>query len=263
MHKRYLGLFAGLVIFVCFSCEKYTGKGDPEWESRTLEPFSSFRLAMDCDVELFSSYKTVRVLQDSTYKDSTYYVHKDSLYVVRIRAAKNLFEYIETTVVGGELRIGLKGNSIVTDDDRIKIEVFSPDYRNITILTPGVVTMKMSDTLRKQFLSCIVKNRGSLNLHFVNYAYLQVNASDDGYVMSDSSGTVSKAEFDNSGNGTIDLFNLKVDSMWATTRGSGTISVNVSTYLKGTILGNGNIYYMGNPGSVVPVVTGNGRLIRL
>jgi hypothetical protein len=69
-----------------------------------------------------------------------------------------------------------------------------------------------------------------------------------------------KLYLNNTGTGSINAFNLQVDTCYVNLTGTGSCKVAVNELLDAVITGTGNIYYMGFP-NIISHITGLGRLI--
>ena len=65
----------------------------------------------------------------------------------------------------------------------------------------------------------------------------------------------------NTGTGSINAFNLEVDTCYVNLTGTGSCKVAVNELLDAVITGTGSVYYRGYPDEIYSYVTGLGRLI--
>ncbi len=65
----------------------------------------------------------------------------------------------------------------------------------------------------------------------------------------------------NTGTGSINAYNLEVDTCYVNLTGTGSCKVAVNELLDAVITGTGNVYYRGYPDEIYSHVTGLGRLI--
>ena len=69
-----------------------------------------------------------------------------------------------------------------------------------------------------------------------------------------------KLYLNNTGTGSINAFNLEVDTCYINLTGTGSCKVTVNELLDAVITGTGNVYYRGYP-DIITHITGLGRLI--
>ncbi len=69
-----------------------------------------------------------------------------------------------------------------------------------------------------------------------------------------------KLYLSNTGTGSINAFNLEVDTCYVSITGTGSCKVTVNSLLDAVITGTGNLYYRGYP-DIISHITGLGRII--
>jgi hypothetical protein len=258
--KRFLTIFIGFFLIISIpSCEKIAGDGISVSDVRVLVPFNGIRLILDCDVSFILSDTVTRF--DPI--NQTWYKKDSSLYKVIIRTESNIKNLIETPVVNGRLVIRLQEDKILRSYDRIKVEIRAPDISYVEMTGPGSLNISLRDNITRPFLDCTVTSQGSLNLRHIKYSYLKINIPGPGYAFCDSTGRVNTIELATAANGDINLFNILADTVYASVKGTGEISVSVDSLLNGTISGSGNIWYKGVKPEVKSNITGTGRIIHL
>jgi len=252
-------IMIGILLHSLTSCEKIKGRGESGEEIRNLDPFSALVLSLDCEVKLFLISPDTAAYDRSDQPEQS----SGKAYQITIIAQENIREIIQTTVAGGALRIDLEKNKLLKDHERIIIEVYVPDIQNITMNTPGTITVKSADSVLRSMLECNLLSSGTLNLRTTAYRYLKITNTGPGYVFSDGVGWIGKGNIFNLGPGTIDLLKIPADSVCISSSGSGPVLINSLKFLDATILGSGNIYFLGTPETIKSNITGTGSLIRL
>lgn len=147
----------------------------------------------------------------------------DSARYVSVTTNKNLLPQVTTEVDGKELQISVKkGFSSISNLDA-KVEVHTPDLSQINL--NGVGSIQTQGNFNFNHVSLNLQGVGGINL----------------------SGTARVLRIKNEGTGSIDVSQLKADSVYATTAGIGSINCYAATYLNASVRGIGSISYKGNP----------------
>ena len=246
------------------SCEKISGNAQTQKYEQQLQPFNGILLQLDCEL-------TFKLPQTSKNSDTTHesdtISKPDTLYKIIVWAQSDIYNAIETQILNGNIVIRLKENTIIKNYDPIRIEVFAPDISFIQMNSPGSISIILNDTLKRSYLECYNNGTGTINLHSVNYSYLNMELTSSGYIYADSIGFVKTAVLINSGTGRINILNVPIDSVTIRNSGAGDISACARGLLDGTISSSGNIYYLKADTStkllVKSNITGTGKLIRL
>jgi hypothetical protein len=264
MKSRTLIVISLFLALISASCDKVAGDDIRVTDVRTSVPFNGIRVTMDCDVSFVLSDTATR--SDTLFQPDTVIVFhkKDSAnYKVIIWTEDNLKGYIETPVINGKLVIRVREDKILRSYDRIRVEVRAPGLSYVEMTGPGSMIISLNDQVIRPFLDCTISNKATLNLRHIRYSYLKINMTGPGYAFSDSTGWVKTADLTTSSDGNISLFNIKADTVFATVKGAGDISVTVDSLLDGTISGSGNIWYQGVKPVIRSNITGTGQIIHL
>lgn len=227
------------LLFITFtSCRKVNGEGPVINETRTISGFNGVAISMAADV---------------VYRQSPDYK-------VELEAQQNILDVIESRVVGGELRIGVKNDVRLRSYDRVVIRISSPD----------IYSLSMSGSGRIEAVAPIITSRMRLALSGsgnINIDTLKCSGDIEGVISGSGNilvrgGNSNKEDLFISGSGKLYLEGLIANSVTANISGSGDIKVHVLNTLDARISGSGSIYYKGNP--VVNVNTsGSGKVTRL
>ncbi len=198
---------------IAISANHVTGSGNVISETRNVSGFDAVVLEGSGDVNVaFGSEESVVVESDD-----------------------NIVPLIETTVQNGKLVIGIKGNTSITTQKGIHV--------NITMKSMQGVSLKGSGNIKVS--SLVGKN-------------VSVDLSGSGTITME--GTADSVDISLPGSGNIYCDGLKARSATVSLNGSGNISVYASDSLDATLRGSGNIRYSGNPAQVNKSVTGSGTV---
>jgi hypothetical protein len=264
MKNIILSLLILIWILSFTSCEKIPGNAKTQKYEQQLQPFNGILLQIDCEL----TFKLPEPSNRSDRPDQFGTISEpDTLYKIIVWAQSDIFNAIETPILNGNIVVRLKENKIIKDYEPIRIDVFAPDISFIQMNSPGSISININDSLKRPYLECYNYGTGTINLHSVNFSYLNMNLASSGYIYADSLGSVNTAVITNSGTGRINLLNVTIDSVTMQNTGKGDISACVRGFLDGTISSSGNIYYLRADTTtkllIKSNITGTGKLIRL
>jgi len=173
---------------------------------------------------------------------------------VTVHMQENLFNYLNTTVENGVLRIYSDRNFRTTSENTPRIYVYTPEL-NHTVVS-GLARLENWDTLHTTRLLVSVGGAvtGTLPLDVEN---VEINIAGSGNF--ELTGVADTARISLAGAGNVDASGLQTRAAWADIAGAGTIEIAVSDSLDATISGTGNIWYIGSP-QVSRSVAGIGRV---
>lgn len=241
-----------LVVLAGFfsSCEKTDGKGDMDTRIISLTSYNGVSVYLDCSLE-------IKIISKMVVNDTV------NAYDAEVVAQSNIHRLIEYKVEGGILTIRLKENNIIRKYEPISITLQVPEISYLSSFGVARVVVEQLDPLPRAFLDCEIHNASSLNIRTLNFKYLQVNLLEQGYLFADTPGKVGQENLHNQGNGSINLLQVKADTVAATVTGTGDISISPEKFLNATISGSGNIFYQGDSITVQSNITGKGKVIKL
>jgi hypothetical protein len=162
------------------------------------------------------------------------YVTQNPTESLRIEADDNIITRVGTSVVNGVLVVGLSEGSY----NHVTVRVYASMAAVKRLESNGAAAMVSTNALQTDSITCRIVGAGNITLT--------------------GSATYEFAEI--VGAGSINNFNLVVQSCNAIISGAGNIEVNVTQRLDATINGAGAITYAGNPGVIHPVVVGVGSV---
>lgn len=181
-----------------------------------------------------------------------------------LKGGSNILPWIATTMKGRTLSIKdenecsfLRDLGFVAD-----VELTLTDLQYIAILSSG--TIRSDGTLRYDTLVFeYLDGAGNVALNVESNSFRY-------QVMNGASGTTLKGKANSfqllaDGFGPVDATSLEADYLFAYHKGSNLLGVKVAAggTLQVEIHSNGNVGYIGNPGSVSVVQKGDGRLLKL
>jgi hypothetical protein len=242
--QRYIFPFLFLLIlFGWVGCEKsgvncITSNGKTTRQERILEDFDSIDIR---------DYVNLFITQDSVNK-------------VTVESGQNILSGITTEVVNRQLRIRNinKCNWLRSYEVPVSVFVSVKNLMKIYYLSSGNIST--TNTLTSHFLTVEVwGGSGTINLDlniFQGYFVLQIGTADFNLHGSCAINTIYSGDY-----GLFQCKNLKSRYTFVTNAGSNDCYVNSSYLLEATIQSIGNIYYNGNPDSVVTHIQGTGQVI--
>jgi hypothetical protein len=181
-------------------------------------------------------------------------ITQDSSHIIRVEAPTNLMEFIKTEVSDSELKIWEASNHIVHTRN-VKIYISQTLLDRIVVNGSGDV--EAENIISSDFV-LELNGSGDIELDIVTND-IEVDLRGSGDI--DLIGSASNLTVELNGSGNVDARNLPTLVGNAEVDGSGNISLKVSTDLTADIEGSGNIYYWGNPTTLVTNVSGSGDVI--
>lgn len=216
--KKNIMIYAALVSLLMgvSSCSKMAvGKGDIVTQQRTTTAFTSVKI---------DGSANVTITQGNTFS-------------VSVSAYENVINWLETSVTNGELVIGYKNNTLITNGNA-RATITMPAISGLTVSGSGDFFVKGN---------------------FVNTGTLNLRVQGSGNINIDSCRTdVASLKIDGSGN--INSFGLVAKEATVHVAGSGDSKLTVTNLLDVIISGSGSVQYKGNPQSVNTKINGSGRV---
>ncbi len=192
---------------------------------------------------------------------------------VTVKAESNLLPYIETIVVGNELRISNSFSVSLHPRNPIEVFVYGPYVDQIHLSGSGIIS---TDTIVGDDLSLKVSGSGDIETYFIGdnfdakisgsgkmFLFTECNNSNievSGSGRVKVEGAAINSFYRISGSGKVSAYDFPVENATANISGSGSLYLNVSEEIDGFISGSGNIFYIGNP-DVNCSISGSGRVI--
>ncbi len=230
-------LFSGCKKDSMCNCLKNTG--DEISENRYVPDFTSIEMNNNVDVVLIP----------------------DTFYSLKVICGKNLMDGIKTEVTDNTLRIKNinKCNWLRDFENKFTVEIPLPTIEQITNNGSGNLTC--ADTLKGYALQVDSWNGSGALSFLIDYQEVRfklhtgpadiiaLGKSYDGYVY-------------NAGNGFFKGSELKTEYCYVISKGTGDTEVYAAKELGATIEYQGDIYYSGDPQSILQTISGTGKLIK-
>lgn len=209
------------------------GEGPVVSETRSVKDFKGIELGASGDV----------------------YFKQAPEFKVVVETQKNIADILETVVEGGILKIYFKNGIGNVSTDKLIIRVEAPAFDKIELSGSGNMTAE--NALTGSNLE--VRLGGSGNISFKEVTCNKVMAKVTGSGNIDISGTTDSGDISITGSGNIVADRLKSKTVKAEITGSGGIDCYAETDLDVSILGSGDVRYVGSP-TVKMHVTGSGNV---
>lgn len=211
------------------------GSGRVIVEERSVGAFSSIAVTGEADVHLVDGGGPVTVTTDD-----------------------NLIQYVETAVVGGELRVGTRGavGLLPSHGLVVRVPLITP-ISALRISGSGSLESELPGLLAGDTLHLVVSGSGSLDLPLdVTELSLDVSGSGSARLR----GHATRTRLDVSGSGSVQAYTLEVRSATVQLGGSGSVELSVTDELDTRLTGSGSLHYRGSP-QVHSDVSGSGSIV--
>jgi hypothetical protein len=237
----------GLLILASLACQtvtqgislnitRVTGTGPVVEETILVDEFENIRLEGEGDV----------------------YVEYGISPQVVVSAQRNLHEYLKAEIEGDTLVIGYRASVNITTSEQIRFLVTAPEgLKTLTIAGQGSFS---APELEGETVSLTIGGSGSIDVAGVQAKKLNTAIAGSGYIHV-LEGTTDEVIVTIAGSGNIFLAEVQAASAEVSIPGSGDVEVWVSEKVHATILGNGKVYYHGDPPDVQSRVLGSGEII--
>jgi hypothetical protein len=182
---------------------------------------------------------------------------KDDNQFVEIIGQQNIIDILKLEVDGGKLKIKTKGGKSIGKYDQLTFYVHAPFIEEVKVSSAGTVTG--GEGITGDNFSGVVSSNGKLEINDLDAEFVEAVVSGSGRLT--LRGTATNAEFGVGSSGAIAGFELAVANNKVELRGNGIIETTTNSTLEVRLLGNGAIYYKGNPTISTPVNNGQGVLI--
>ena len=235
--KRLL-TYSFILSILLASCEKRTG--EIVTEQRTIGDFNEIVIN-----DIFNIY-----------------INQDTSTNLRIEGGENILPKITTKIKDGVLTIDNE-NSLrwSRDYDRVIIWITVKDLDKIEYLEPACV--ETTDTIHGKNLTIYAlagMNEGSFLL---DYDFINFGSSHSTGGKIDLAGRVNSIRIECYNSLHLDAENLSANNVDAMNKSIGDVYVQCQDELKVRIYNDGNIYYSGEPDSIIMEIEGDGRLIEM
>jgi hypothetical protein len=215
------------------SCEPdIVGNNVVEREFRRTAYFDEIELNIPAEV----------ILRQGTAKD------------IEIEAEDNVLSVLDTRISNNTLRITYNGNWVRTNY-KVKIWIQVPDIEAIRVSGSGKVIS--DNTIIGKNLELRMSGSGLIDVAAEVKNEVAASVSGSGLIYVE--GAAYSSDFDISGSGKIEGFDLKVDDSFLNITGSGRCETTAFRRLDVSISGSGDGYFRGRP-TVKSRISGSGHL---
>jgi len=187
---------------------------------------------------------------------------QDTVQNIRVEAGKNLLKGISTIVSDGTLTIQDNNGCklLRTDNNIANVYISIRQLQKIAYYGSGNVSS--TDTLRAAFFTVdCYYGSGSINLTLVADTADAIVRTENADITFSGYGNfayVYSAEASS-----VNLFQYATHSVNIVSKSVRDVDVNVTDSLNASILYKGNVYYMGNPSSILTQISNSGQLIHV
>lgn len=173
-----------------------------------------------------------------------------------IEGEENVIPYLETEVKGGDLRIGFKDNVSIRTTKKLVITVPFNSLSGISLGGSGEINV--TKEIDNNTVDFSIGGSGNIVAR-VNSDNVKASIGGSGNVK--LSGKANNLKCSIAGSGNVKAFDLKTNNLKASIAGSGDVSAYVTSKIKASMVGSGNIYYKGNPNDIDTSSAGSGSVV--
>lgn len=180
-----------------------------------------------------------------------------ALAAARITAESNIQPYITLTNTGDKLEVGFREHVSLAATRKIRVYLTAPDPEALTLTGSGEISG--TDTLRSP-KKMDLRLTGSGDIHVKLHApEVSCDITGSGDIL--AAGDIRDLQVTIVGSGDYRGAQLKAESARVKIAGSGDATVFASIGLHASVLGSGNVYYLGDP-AVETSLKGSGRVMK-
>ena len=175
---------------------------------------------------------------------------------LQITADENLLEYIETYTKGSKLVIRINSQFSISHYAKLDIEVPANYLSQINLTGSGEIYNKQSFDWKNIKLSLTGSGKIDIKTE-VNHLTAKLIGSGDIYL----TGRAETAKYSLTGSGLISANEVEAQDVEANLTGSGEIRLRAVQNLNARVMGNGEIFYYGEPDILKTKTLGGGDII--
>ena len=190
--------------------------------------------------------------------DFNVFVIEGSSSEILIEAEQSLMSYIDLKKSGNRITIKERDNRCLRNTLPINIYVTTTGLSKIECSGSGFIQV---DSLGAGSMELRLSGSGDIDVLYLDCDDVEAELSGSGdlYIQGDGR----KASLEITGSGQITALDFPLQECLARITGSGDMHVDVSQVLEARISGSGNVYYRGNPATIIRDITGSGSLIKI
>ncbi len=230
--RKYI-LFIAIVILATSCYRGKKGSGNIITETRNVSAFTKVNVSSSIDVDVQQGTQTEVVVE----------------------ADDNLIKYIETTVVGNELKIRLKNISI-WNHATIKVHVTAPQFDGFNANASAEIVGKNTITSTNK-INIGASSSAKIDLQ-LDAPSVSVNASSSADIS--ASGRTKEVEVDANSSAAVKLYNLKAETATVAASSSADVSIFASIKINAKANSSGSIKYTGGATDVVKTENSSGSV---
>jgi ribosomal protein S8E len=230
--KKYI-LFIAIVMLATSCYRGKRGSGNIITETRNVSAFTKVNVSTSINVD----------------------VQQGPLTEVIVEADDNLIKYIETTVVGNELKIRLKNISI-WNHATIKVHITAPQLDGFNAAASAEIVGKNTITSTTK-INIDASSSAKIDLQ-LDAPSVNVNASSSADII--ASGRTKEVEVDANSSSSVDLNKLLAETVIAEASSSANVAVFASVKIKANANSSGDIKYTGGAAEVVKSESSSGSV---
>jgi hypothetical protein len=182
---------------------------------------------------------------------------KDNNQFLVFTGHQNLFDILKIEVSSGVLKIRTKAGKSIGKFEELHFEVHTPYVEEIKVSGPGSVLSEENITGNR--FTGVVSSNGELEVNQLDTDFTEAVISGSGSLT--LRGKTKKAELGVGSAGQLYAFECVAKENLVELRGNGIIETTTTDKLNVRLIGNGGIYYKGNPEINMIVNSGQGVLV--
>lgn len=168
----------------------------------------------------------------------------------------NVLPIITTTTNNQVLTVSVQNDQCYSTQNNIEVTLTSPTINSIALNGAGKI-----DAYNLKTDDLLFETNGSATLNS-SFEVKNLTTIINGSGSANFSGTAESVNFSISGTGSILASTVETDRCEIIITGVGDVRIHVNAYLEVTISGSGNVYYTGDPETVIQNITGTGQVIK-
>ncbi|MFV0304185.1 MAG: head GIN domain-containing protein [Moheibacter sp.] len=236
MKPLFLSIFS---IFFLISCAQETIRGNRDFTTETRQINTNF--------DTLESSGAFEITINDVPQDGK----------IKLEGDSNILEKIKVETKENKLIIEYeKGFNIINNSRSVKISLNAQNMKALGLSGSGKINMLGTNNVDSFHIG--LSGSGSINAKTISKDVI-VGISGSGDVNLD--GQTKNLKVGISGSGDVDTFNLNAINSQISVSGSGDVKINVSGNLTVNSSGSGDVFYKGNPKSVVANSNGSGDVI--
>lgn len=171
-----------------------------------------------------------------------------------IEGESNILPMMFPNISSNDLNIQTFEDVCIQPSIPVKIDIYNPQLSNIGMYGNSYV---YTDSIVSEYFRIFLMGSGKIEANITTDS-LDIDAYNGQIVLE---GSAIKG-YINIRDALIKSYSLKHDSCYIILTGSGLVYVNVEKYLNVEINGEGIVYYIGEPDTIISMINGSGKIIK-